>query len=221
VTAATGNRGSQRTVSQSLNRRARRQRLIRLVIYGVIVIVIAFVAVFITTGRTVVPVVSERLFPIRYTDEIAAAAKMYSLDPYLVAAVVKTESGYDPKAVSPAGAVGLMQLMPETADWITGLGDWQGVRHPDLNSPADNIQLGSCYLSYLADMYDGSTLLALAAYNAGPGIVSDWAAAAGGEALFRPEDIQYDETRSFVKKVEHYRGLYSRTHPEAFSEQEE
>jgi len=208
-------------VSESLNRRARKQRLLRLVIYGAIIIAIAIAAALIITGRTMVPVVSERLFAIQYSDEIADAAEVYNLDPYLVAAVVKTESSYDPKAVSSAGAVGLMQLMPDTAEWITRLGGWEGVRNPELTNPSDSIQLGSCYLRYLLDYFGGDTMLALAAYNAGQGTVSEWVVAAGEDDLFGLSDIQYEETRKFVEKVTHYRGVYMRAHPDTFSPQKD
>ena len=96
-------------------------------------------------------------------------AEQYDLDPYLVAAVARTESGWDPEAVSHAGAVGLMQLMPDTAAWITGLESWQGGDDPDLTDPEDSLELGACYLAYLVKYFGGDIRLALAAYNAGPG----------------------------------------------------
>lgn len=213
----TPSRGFRPAVAQSLARRARRRRLIRWTIYGAVIIAVAIVAALLVTGRTIVPVVSERLFPIQYVDEIEEAAALYDLDPYLVAAVVKTESGYDPSAVSSAGAVGLMQLMPETADWIVSLRTWRGPRQPDLTDPAQNVLLGACYLDYLSEMFEGNAVLTLAAYNAGQGVVSDWVLAAGGESAFGLADIRYGETRSFVQKVEHYRDVYSRSHPDAFS----
>lgn len=217
MTAVAGAREPQRSVSESLARRARKERLIRLIVVGVILVAIAIAAALIVTGRTIVPVISDRLFAIQYTDEIAEAAGVYGLDPYLVAAVVKAESNYDPQAVSSAGAIGLMQLMPDTAEWIVRLGSWRGSRSPDLTDPGDSILLGSCYLNYLFDIYGGDRLLTLAAYNAGQGTVSEWVKAAGGESAFRLDDIRYDETRTFVEKVEHYRGVYFRTHPETFS----
>jgi soluble lytic murein transglycosylase len=130
--------------------------------------------------------------------------------------VVKTESGYDPQAVSPAGAVGLMQLMPETAEWVTGLDSWQGASDPDLTDPRDSLELGACYLQYLAETFGDGTRPALAAYNAGQGTVSEWIQAAGGADSFGLSDIQYEETRTFVERVEHYHELYGRVHPDVF-----
>ena len=198
-------------------RRGRRRRLLRLAVLVVVVLGIAAAAVWFTAGRAVVPAVSARIYPIHYVKEIAHVAGQYHLDPYLVAAVVQTESGYDPQARSHAGAVGLMQLMPDTATWITGLESWRGSDHPDLTDPEDNLELGACYLAFLVRTLGGGTRLALAAYNAGQGAVVDWVKAAGGRDSFGLDDIRYPETREFVRRVEHYRELYTRVHPRAFA----
>lgn len=165
---------------------------------------------------------AEQLYPLRYKAEIAGAAGRYHVDPYLVAAVVKAESGFDPEAESRAGAVGLMQLMPATADWITARDDWQGASKPDLRDPAENLDLGTYYLAFLLDRF-GDVPTALAAYNAGHGAVEQWLAArgaspAGGSpTTLLPADIPFPETRGFVERVERFRGLYRQTYPRAFS----
>ncbi len=198
-------------------RRSRRRGLMRLAVLLVLIVaVVVTVVVVATTGRAVVPVVSEQIYPIHYKEGIARVAKRYGLDPYLVAAVVNTESGYDPAAVSSAGAVGLMQVMPSTAEWVTGLRSWRGGQSPDLNDPDDNLELGACYLGYLLEIFEGTVRVALAAYNAGQGVVGEWVKAAGGTDSFGPSDIVYSETRAFVERVEHYRDLYRRIHPETF-----
>ncbi len=208
--------------SQALNNRPRtpnsnrRRGLTRLAALVVLVGMVALV-VLIATGRTVVPAVSERIYPLHYREIIAHVAERYGLDPFLVAAVVKAESGYDPAALSPAGAVGLMQLMPDTAEWVTSLGSWQGSPEPELTDPADNLELGTCYLEFLTGSFGGEIRPALAAYNAGQGVVGEWVEAAGGEEEFELTDIPYPETRAFVERVEHYRELYSRIYPEAFA----
>jgi soluble lytic murein transglycosylase len=198
-------------------RRTRGRRLLRLVALLVVVGGVAAFAVWTITGRAVVPGVSARIYPIQYREDIARVAERYDLDPYLVAAVVQTESGYDPGARSHAGAVGLMQLMPDTATWITGLESWQGSDDPRLTDPEDNLELGACYLAYLVRTLGGGTTLALAAYNAGQGAVVDWVEAAGGRDSFGLADIRYPETREFVRRVEYYRELYTRVHPGAFA----
>jgi len=166
--------------------------------------------------------VAQQLYPLRYRAEIAQAAGRHNVDPYLVAAVVKAESGFDSRARSDAGALGLMQLMPATADWIAARDDWKGVRRPDLNDPAQNLDLGTYYLAFLLDRF-GDVPTALAAYNAGHGVVEQWLAAegaspAGGSpTTLLAADIPFPETRGFVDRVERFRELYRQTYPEAFS----
>jgi len=195
--------------------RRRRIRLLRLVLVAVVVVAVALAATWIATARAVVPGLSGKNYPVHYLEGIARVAEEYELDPYLVAAVVQTESGYDARAVSRAGAVGLMQLMPDTAEWIVGLDSWRGTADPELTHPEDNLQLGACYLAYLLASFGRDTRIALAAYNAGQGSVAGWMKEAGIERL-ELSDIRYPETREFVERVEHYREVYQRVHPDAF-----
>jgi len=197
----------------------RRRGLIRLAVLVVVVAALAGVVAWVVTGRTVVPGVSAKLYPIHYQSDIYRVAESYDLDPYLVAAVVQTESGYDPRAVSSAGAVGLMQLMPGTAEWIVRLDSWQGGAQPELTDPADNLELGACYLAFLFGRFVDDARVALAAYNAGQGAVAEWLESAGKDSL-ELTDIPYPETRGFVEKVEHYWELYTRIHPGLFDGRE-
>ena len=198
-------------------RRRRKRGLVRLAVVLVVVAGIAIAAVWLAATRTTVPGVSAAIYPIHFREGIARVAERYGLDPYLVAAVVQTESSYDPQAVSPAGAVGLMQLMPETATWVTSLKTWKGSDNPVLTDPEDNLELGACYLAFLLQRFEGQTRPALAAYNAGQGVVVGWVEAAKNADSFALSDIRFPETRSFVERVEHYWELYSRVHPDMFA----
>jgi peptidoglycan lytic transglycosylase len=200
--------------------RRRRRRRLGFVSLAVALVALVAVAALVVTGRLVIPGVSGLLYPVRYQADIAAVADKYGLDPYLVAAVARTESGFDPEARSHAGAVGLMQLLPKTAEWLTGLDGWKGPDNPALTNPQDSLELGACYLAYLQNTLDSPTA-ALAAYNAGPTPVRRWVDKAGGGDAFDVDDIPYPETREFVRRVEHYRDLFRKAHPGEFASQVE
>jgi soluble lytic murein transglycosylase len=165
--------------------------------------------------------VAALLYPLHYEKEIGASARQYGVDPYLVAAVAKAESGFNPTAKSRVGATGLMQLMPETAAWIVSRPDWFGDTQVDLTDPETNLDLGAYYLSYLLDRFGGGEVEALAAYNAGEGTVSGWLSKRGGTdsspGSLTVREIPFPETRSFVERVQHYRSLYRKDHPDAFA----
>jgi soluble lytic murein transglycosylase len=151
-------------------------------------------------------------YPLGYGEHVHAAAREAGVDPYVVAAVIREESSYDPRARSWVGAVGLMQLMPDTARFVA-----QELGRPlaelaALWDPSVNIALGSRYLAQLAVRFR-DPLLAVAAYNAGPHRVKQWL---GGRPQVDMEEfvdqIPFDETRGFAKRVftswHHYRRLY-------------
>lgn len=126
--------------------------------------------------------------PAEFEPIIASCSREYGVDSSLVKAVIHAESGYNPSAVSPKGAQGLMQLMPKTA---------QGLKVNDCFNPSDNIRGGVRYLRFLLDTFKGDESLALAAYNSGMGAVAKY----GGIP-------PYPETRSYVAKVLSYRNNY-------------
>ncbi len=138
-------------------------------------------------------------YPREFEQEVLTASREYGLDPDLVFAVIRTESHFEPKAVSHAGAEGLMQIMPVTAEWIA----WRrGYTHEreKVFEPAYNIDMGCYLLSYLLDYYKNDLILAVAAYNAGASSVDGWlekSEASNGESL----DIPYAETKNYVEKV--------------------
>lgn len=116
-----------------------------------------------------------------YGDEIYRTARRYQLDSLLLAALVEVESGFQPEVVSASGAIGLTQIMPDTAAWLGAA---------DIHDPKANLDTGARYLSFLLHQYHGDITLALAAYNAGPGNVDRF----GDVPPFR-------ETRSYVDRV--------------------
>lgn len=139
-------------------------------------------------------------YPMEYRELIWTAAEKYDLDPYLVCAVIWTESRFDADSVSSAGAVGLMQLMPETAQWIAQKLDGE-VDPENLTDPQTNIELGCWYLSFLRERFHDRDEIA-AAYNAGHNRVNQWLSdgelSQDGREL---DDIPFEETRNYVERV--------------------
>jgi hypothetical protein len=123
----------------------------------------------------------------RYIEDIHTISRQYGVSTVLVEAIVRMESGFDPRAVSPKGAGGLMQLMPETASALGVL---------DRFNPRDNISGGVRHLRYLLDRYKGSVVLAVAAYNAGEGAVDTYRGIP-----------PYAETLQYVQQVLRHAGM--------------
>ena len=155
-------------------------------------------------------------YPLEYESYIVSSSVENGLDPALVASVINEESGFDPSSHSQAGALGLMQLMPDTARWIAGKTGGSDFSLADLDDPQINIAYGSWYLSYLLDRYDGSELLALAAYNGGAENVDRWQASAlaAGRPFDSMLDIPYEETRTFVADVMEGKGAFRKAYDE-------
>ncbi|WP_297016102.1 lytic transglycosylase domain-containing protein [uncultured Dialister sp.] len=130
---------------------------------------------------------------------IIQCAEEENISPSLLEAVILTESKFDEKAVSHVGAVGMMQLMPDTAHWIS---EESGLPSDNLASPDQNIPLGAWYLNYLLKKYHNNEVFALAAYNAGRGNVDEWIEKnKWPEGFTDMEKIPFPETREFVKSV--------------------
>lgn len=146
--------------------------------------------------------------PVKYCDIVEKYATEYGIDKYLVFAVISTESNFNPDAVSDAGAMGLMQLMPDTALWIGEKISFQ-VDVQSLFDPDTNIRLGCAYLSYLFSRFDNNTKKVICAYNGGEGNVREWASKYSDNLDYIP----YKETRKYLKKVtvryEIYTEIYS------------
>ena len=154
------------------------------------------------------------MYPLRYEDEITASAATHGVDPYLVAAVIRSESSWDPEASSHQGARGLMQLMPETAqDMVAkGLVDGKRYSYENLEDPAINIKYGCAYLSYLLTYFNGATDRAIAAYNAGMGNVDGWAK----QDKLLHNAITFPETQAYLVRVNMAKARYQELYPQAF-----
>lgn len=153
------------------------------------------------------------MYPLYHYDVIEQNALTFQVDPMLVAAIVRVESKFNENNVSHAGAIGLMQLMPETAQWIA---DQSGLAYSspeDLAKPNTNIRLGSWYVSYLEKRFEGNRVAALAAYNSGPSRVEKWLKEGTWDGTIEHlEQLPVGETRHFVQRVlynyERYKEIY-------------
>jgi soluble lytic murein transglycosylase len=136
------------------------------------------------------------------------------LDPALIAAVIYAETKFNPRP-SPAGAQGLMQILPATAYYLAHLSGGSRFTASDLATPSVNVAYGSYYLRYLLDHYEGDEMLAVAAYNAGITNVDEWVARARAEGgSLTVDEIPFGQTRAYVQRVlgaqHEYRALYGR-----------
>jgi soluble lytic murein transglycosylase len=151
------------------------------------------------------------LYPLSYWDDIRAEASKRSLDPYLVASIIRQESGFEPAVVSHAGAVGLMQIMPPEAGRIATQAGIEGITREKLFDPVTNIAVGAAEYSQKLAAAGGNPILAIAAYNAGEEAVGKWLARTPVDDVdLFIEAIPYAETRLYVKSVTRNRFEYRR-----------
>lgn len=162
--------------------------------WTILVAVVLFAILFFWLNRR-----AHNLAEVPYGTQILRAAEEHKLNPSLVCAVVEKESSFNPNEVSGVGACGLMQIMPETAEYIAAQRDLP--KSYDLFDPETNLDFGCWYLRYLLDLYE-VTETALAAYNAGPTIVAEWLRtpeySVDGVRLIQ---IPYGETAWYVHRV--------------------
>jgi soluble lytic murein transglycosylase len=169
-----------------------------------VAVVFAAIGVFLYLQKTEPAWYARLWYPLRYQAIVRTYAQQQRLDPALLAAVIETESKFNADARSSAGAVGLMQLTPATAEGIAQYTHGTTFRVSDLTTPDINVRYGTYYLRLLLTKYHGNERLALAAYNAGQGTVDGW--------LAQHEGIQFADTRAYVDKVERLKKLYRRVY---------
>ncbi|MFX0548826.1 lytic transglycosylase domain-containing protein [Hathewaya histolytica] len=178
-------------------------------IITIIIISLITVAIYINKKQ-----IQKNLYPITYLGSVLENSKKYDLDPYLVLAVIKTESSFKPDAVSSQDARGLMQITPSTGKWISTKMGIKSFEESDLYDPQTNIKMGCWYLDNLSKEFNGNQMVYLAAYNGGRGNVSKWLKnsqySRDGKNL---EVIPFKETDEYVKKIkvnyEMYKKIYT------------
>jgi soluble lytic murein transglycosylase len=172
-----------------------------------VVVALAVVAGIVGVVRTEPNWYVRLRYPLHYQSLITGYGRVYHIDPALLGATIYEESRFNATTRSPAGAIGLMQLLPSTARGIAIRTGGHHFRVPqDLLNPDLNVRYGSWYLSHLLQTYHGNTRLALAAYNAGEANVNRWIAQKQNPL------IQYASTRSYVSDILHLQKLYRRAY---------
>ena len=156
-------------------------------------------------------------YPIKYEATIFKYSQRYNVDPCLVVAVIKAESNFDGNAVSPRGAYGLMQIMPDTAIWIAGKMKLKDYSVETLYDDEINIAMGCWYINNLNTEFNGDINLVLAAYNGGRGNVQKWLNdkqySQDGKTL---HSIPFGETDKYVKKVKTNYNIYLKLYDDKF-----
>lgn len=145
------------------------------------------------------------MYPIAYQEEVTRASSYFGVDPFLVLAVVQIESKFVQDRLSHKGARGLMQLMPETAEWANQQSGLNRDPNDYIHDPNDNILLGTWYLAYLLEKYEQDHVKAITAYNAGEGRVDRWLETGIWDGTKeRIRDIPIGETRHYLSRVLYY-----------------
>lgn len=160
-----------------------------------------------------------RFYPLKYKNYIIKYAAEYELDPYLVSAIIKVESSYNPKAESKKSAKGLMQITPSTGKWVAERLNITGFDDEILYNPEENIKIGCWYINNLIEEFgslenEDNLVLILAAYNGGRGNVNKWLNdkrySKTGKSL---DNIPFKETKNYVKKVMYNYKIYKWLYP--------
>jgi soluble lytic murein transglycosylase len=182
---------------------------------NVFIVLLALLLVGILLYNIFEPKIDRALYPRHYSEYVSRYAEQYNVPENLIYAVIRTESDFDPNAISSVGAVGLMQMMPSTFRWLSDdmLGEF--LEDGMLYDAETNIRYGVYYLRRLYDRYD-SWLTACAAYNAGSGRVDTWLKDSSltdlsGDLI--PSRIPIGETKAYVRRVQKAYNAYERLYP--------
>lgn len=148
-------------------------------------------------------------YPREYSEFVSASAAEFGVPEAVIYATIKTESGFDADAVSYAGAIGLMQLMPATFRWLTDDMLREGLDDSRISDPATNIRYGTYMLSWLYGIY-GNWETVFAAYNAGVGNVNKWLGDPRYSFAGHLTKIPFEETRKYVRRQKDNVRMYER-----------
>lgn len=170
---------------------------------GIILIILIIVAIVLYYFLDVKTIILKKIYPKKYSEYVYTYSEEYEVDPLLIFSIIKAESNFNPKATSHSNAIGLMQLMENTAiEMSNRIEETKTIEKEEIYEPKNNIRLGVKYLSILLKQYDNNLGLALAAYNAGMGNVAEWIEKGiikeDGSNL---ENIPYQETNMYVRKI--------------------
>lgn len=153
--------------------------------------------------------IAKILYPLNYVDSVNKYSSKYNLDPYLISAVIKTESNYKPRALSSKNAYGLMQITPDTAGWAAKEMKLENYKNEKLFDPDYNINMGCWYLDNLKKEFNGNMDLVLAAYNGGRGNVERWLAdSEHSKDGVNLHYIPFKETDKYIKRVKVNYNIY-------------
>ncbi|MDF2722332.1 MAG: lytic transglycosylase [Paenibacillus sp.] len=158
------------------------------------------------------------IYPIRYVDDIAISAKNYDVDPFIIAAIIRVETNFNPSKVSSKGAIGIMQLMPGTAEWIVERAGYADETSQSLHRVDVNIEVGAWYIKSLYNQFDSNRAAVLASYNAGPGNAKKWLDQGLWDGTIEHiGQIPYGETRHYIQRVLYYYDKYADLYADRFS----
>nr|WP_090981656.1 lytic transglycosylase domain-containing protein [Paenibacillus sp. CF384] len=178
----------------------------------ILIITLAFVVLLFVRSEWM----SHWMYPIHFREDIVISADNYKLEPHLVAAIIRVETNYKTGVVSRKGAIGVMQLMPDTANWIIQKGGFGKISTEAISNRADvSIEIGTWYLHALNQQFDGNMYTVIAAYNAGPGNVSRWLADGTWDGRLETVDqVPFGETRHYIQRVIYYYNKYKTLYPD-------
>ena len=187
-----------------MKRKQKAQRKLWIILMAVVLAIAVSFGIFLVAQRV--------SYPLKYQDQIEQMARKYDLVPSLIFGVIHTESRMNPQAVSPVGAVGLMQIMPDTGQWIAQKLNWEDFEEEQLKMPEKNLELGCWYLRYLLDRFDADINAVLAGYNAGPNRVAQWLQNEAYTTNGKLTTIPNKDAEQYVERVLHakekYQSLY-------------